>query len=346
MPNLLKNLTLLVVTMTLALLAGEFVARMAFSGITTTADNGSYFALRWKQGNVRLNHYGFREREFPADKPPGTYRIAFIGDSYTFGQGIAEAERMSNRLEEGLRQRAPNVEVLNFGNPGINTADEVVILRQVLGELNPDFVMLQWFVNDVEYKGPLGDGPQAVPPQLTHVIRLRRWLRNTSVLYFLAGEIEHRIEEMLGPSYEAQLTRDVVDDQSREWKAHDEALTTFIRACQEWGVGVGVVLVPSAVSTAGAPYPLAFLHERVLEVCRREGALCTDLLSVFKPYMDDPARYQLLWVNRFDPHMGPLANQLAAQHLTQLLAPRVIHGAASPRRASPPSDESHGHRGD
>ena len=146
------------VTLALALLAGEFVARAVFSGITTTADNGSYFALRWKLANVRLNRYGFRETEFQTDKAPGSYRIAFIGDWYTFGQGIAEPERMSNRLEEALRQDAPNVEVLNFGNAGNNTANEVVVLQKVLGELDPDFVVLQWFVNDVDNKAPAADG--------------------------------------------------------------------------------------------------------------------------------------------------------------------------------------------
>src|SRR6476646_7270939 len=99
MRNLLKNLAVLGVTLGLTLVVGELIARAVFSDITTTADNGSYFALRWKQANVRLNRYGYREREFTTGKAPGAYRIAFIGDSYTFGQGIAESERVSNLLE-------------------------------------------------------------------------------------------------------------------------------------------------------------------------------------------------------------------------------------------------------
>lgn len=343
MRNLLKNLAVLGVTLGLALPAGELVARAVFHDITTTADNGSYFALRWKQANVRLNRYGFREREFPTQKAPGAYRVAFIGDSYTFGQGIAESERMSNLLEADLREEAPNVEVLNFGNAGNNTADEVVVLQKVLGELDPDFVVLQWFVNDVEYKGPRVNGPQPLQARPSRIIRLRRWLRNSSVLYFLAGEVAHRIQETMGPTYEAELSRHVVDDQSVEWRAHDEALRTFIRACRDRNIGVAVVLVPSAMPTAGAPYPLSFLHDRVLEVCGREGALCTDLLTIFKPYMDDATRYQQLWVNRFDPHMGRLANQIAAQQLMKVVAPSVLVEAASLGAPTPRSEDGHGH---
>ena len=338
MRNLLKNLAVLGVTLGLALLAGELVARAAFSDITTTADNGSYFALRWKQANVRLNRYGFREREFTAEKPPGTYRVAFIGDSYAFGQGIAETERMSNLLQDALRQDSPNVEILNFGNAGNNTADEVIVLHRVLGELDPDFVVLQWFINDVDYKAPGANGVPAAPSPPGRITRLRRWLRNTSVLYFLAGEVSHRIQETVGPTYEADVSRRVLDSQGIEWKAHEEALTTFIRECRDRGVGVAVVLVPSALPTRGSAYPLAFLHDRVLDVCRREGALCSDLLATFKPYMDDETRYRSLWVNRFDSHMSAMANRLAVQNLRALVGPPVVEGARHAARARDTSE--------
>jgi len=328
MRNLLKNLAVLGVTLGLTLVVGELIARAVFSDITTTADNGSYFALRWKEANVRLNRYGYREREFTTGKAPGAYRIAFIGDSYTFGQGIAESERVSNLLESRLRQEASNVEVLNFGNAGNNTADELVVLRQVIAELDPNFVVLQWFVNDVDYKAPAAEGVPAVPPpSLSRVTRVRRWMRNTSVLYFLAGEVAHRIEERLQGTYETDVSSRITDAASIEWKAHEEALTTFIRACRDRNIGVAVFLVPSAVPTGHSPYPLSFLHERVVEVCRREGALCTDLLPVFKPYMDDDTRYRSLWVNRFDPHMSAMANRLAMERLEELVGPSVLEGA-------------------
>jgi hypothetical protein len=43
--DLARNLALLGISMVLALVLGEYAARFAFSGITTTADNGSYVAL-------------------------------------------------------------------------------------------------------------------------------------------------------------------------------------------------------------------------------------------------------------------------------------------------------------
>src|SRR5262245_7762890 len=82
--NVMQNLALLLASVMIAVLLGEVVVRIALKGITTTGDTSSYFARRWWAGHVHLNSSGFREREFESTKPRGSYRIAVIGDSYTF----------------------------------------------------------------------------------------------------------------------------------------------------------------------------------------------------------------------------------------------------------------------
>jgi len=56
---------------------------------------------------------------------------------------------MTNILEEKLNASGQKYEVLNFGRPGAETVDELALLPTVLS-LAPDFVLPQWFVNDVE----------------------------------------------------------------------------------------------------------------------------------------------------------------------------------------------------
>lgn len=57
---------------------------------------------------------------------------------------------MTERLEALLRDADLNAEVLNFGRPGSETVDHVETLQDAVLPLQPDFVLLQWFVNDVE----------------------------------------------------------------------------------------------------------------------------------------------------------------------------------------------------
>lgn len=324
----LKNIALLIMSFLVALTIGEVAARVVFSDITTTADNRSYFALKWKRSHVRLNSLGFREKEIAETKPAGAYRVAFIGDSYAFGQGIDEAQRMSNLMEGELRKHAPRIEVLNFGNAGNNTADEVVVLEAALRAVKPDFVILQWFVNDVENKGPaVAGGPPALP-EPSRFNAFKQSMRNMSVLYFLAAEVWHRLLESSGSGYAEDTFRRVGDPQSADSQAAERSLVEFIRMCRDHNVGLGIMLVPYFTPINQGTYPYAYLHQRVLDVCAREGVPCTDLFDTFKSQMEDPQNYRSLWVNRFDPHMGPLANQMATDHLVKFFGPSLIEGAA------------------
>lgn len=86
---ILKNLMVVVITIGILMLIGEYTTRLIYNDIGTTGDNDSFFARRWKMKNVQLNSWGFREKEFNLVKPNNTYRIAVIGDSITYGQGVA-----------------------------------------------------------------------------------------------------------------------------------------------------------------------------------------------------------------------------------------------------------------
>lgn len=325
-----KNLTLLACSLLATLLVLEFATRLALSDITTTADNRSYFAEKWKRDNVRLNSQGFRDREFDARTSRDSYHVAFIGDSYTFGQGIAETDRMSNLLEGELRKGADRIQVLNLGNPGDNTRDELKVLVRMLPVVRPRFVLLQWFVNDVEGNHVAASG--AIAPAASTVNRFKQSMRNLSAVYFLAAEGWHYLQDRLGASYANDLTRRFADPDSQNWRAAEQAFIEFIDTCRRQDVLVGVVLVPALALHENGTYPYLFLHERVLNLCRAHEVQCTDLMEVFRPYLTNRSIYRELWVNRFDPHMSPLANQLAAKHLAAIFGPTILSDARGSER--------------
>ena len=72
--------------------------------------------------HVRLNRHGFRGPDF-ADRPaPGVTRIVALGDSATFGTGVAEEHRFTEVLQRRLDERRPACcEVLNVSRPGATT---------------------------------------------------------------------------------------------------------------------------------------------------------------------------------------------------------------------------------
>jgi acyl-CoA thioesterase-1 len=79
----------------------------------------------------------------------GGLRYVALGDSYTIGTSVAEAERWPNQLVERL-DAPPKVElVANLGVNGYTSRDLIEDELPPLDALNPDFVSVLIGVNDV-----------------------------------------------------------------------------------------------------------------------------------------------------------------------------------------------------
>lgn len=65
--------------------------------------------------HVTHNSLGLRGRQASYQKPPGTRRILFVGDSYFWGYGVSDAEVLTAVLQRALPL---SYEVLNGGTSG------------------------------------------------------------------------------------------------------------------------------------------------------------------------------------------------------------------------------------
>ena len=67
---------------------------------------------------LRFNSLQFRDEEF-GPRRPGVRRVAVLGDSFTEGQGVKEADTYPRQLEARLNEAEPGRwEVLNWGRRG------------------------------------------------------------------------------------------------------------------------------------------------------------------------------------------------------------------------------------
>jgi hypothetical protein len=83
---------------------------------------------RHRGAQVRFNRWGMRDRDYPAQPEPGTYRIALVGASHTFASGVAQEESFESLVEERLNREArlgpyERVEILNFATEGYTPLD-------------------------------------------------------------------------------------------------------------------------------------------------------------------------------------------------------------------------------
>jgi lysophospholipase L1-like esterase len=114
----------------------------------------------WKKEGrafVRINPDGERDIRHPLEKPPGTLRIAILGDSCTEALQVPVEETFWARLPRELAScpalaghPGKSVETLNFGVSGYGTAQELLTLRTRVFKYHPDLVLLAFYTgNDV-----------------------------------------------------------------------------------------------------------------------------------------------------------------------------------------------------
>jgi hypothetical protein len=125
-----------------------------FAAVVATPD----FAVAYK-----TNSRGLRDREYAPEKPAGTTRILALGDSFTFGHGIAYGDRFTDILESAF----DDVEVITMAVPGSGHDQQLMQFVQEGLAYHPDQVIV--FVTSASlhpwryYQPLLRDGKVQIP---------------------------------------------------------------------------------------------------------------------------------------------------------------------------------------
>jgi hypothetical protein len=93
-----------------------------------------------RQGEaITVNQRGYRGREHWGEAAPGNRRVVMLGDSLTFGTGVADGQTFSDRLEA-----AGGFEVVNLGVDGYGTDQELIRLENEGFSYRPHDVVLNF----------------------------------------------------------------------------------------------------------------------------------------------------------------------------------------------------------
>ena len=105
---------------------------------------------RFGKGNdgTLTNRFGFNDRDYDLQKPPGTFRMVIVGDSFSWAGGsegnyTAVLERMFEN-----RDGSHKVDVVNTGYPGTHTGEQLIMLKKFGLQYNPDQVILGVFAGN------------------------------------------------------------------------------------------------------------------------------------------------------------------------------------------------------
>ncbi len=119
-------------------------AELGWRPVANVEKRGQY----WGNARVaRTNSLGWRDAERTLAKAPGTRRILCLGDSYLFGPGVDDGERVNEDLEREI----PHSEAWNLAVTGYGPDQHLRILELFGASYAPDAVV--WFspiANDLD----------------------------------------------------------------------------------------------------------------------------------------------------------------------------------------------------
>jgi lysophospholipase L1-like esterase len=110
---------------------------------------------------IRTNSFGYRNPEIGLKE---RRRVLFLGDSITLGDWLPEAETFVRRVEALSARDEEPLETINAGVSAVGLATELAILVETGVRLDPDVVVLGFYLNDAE------------PSRGVHLLRVPRAL--------------------------------------------------------------------------------------------------------------------------------------------------------------------------
>lgn len=257
--------------------------------------------------DVTINSGGLRDREIAAGKPEGVTRIMMLGDSIVFGWGVAQDKTMSVVLEQDLKNGGFGpAQVINTGVGNYNTAMEVAYFLKSGALLQPDVVVLNYFINDAEPTPTYAPVP---------------WYARHFYAYAVSGGAWDIFKRTLlgGPAWQEYYAALYRDGQPG-WTQAQDAITRLAAYCREHGIRLVMTNIPELRELKA--YPFADVNAKLEGLARSEHIEYVDFLPAVAP--EPPAG---LWVTAPDPHPNAKAHALMARRLADyFLANRTPPG--------------------
>jgi lysophospholipase L1-like esterase len=321
MKKIIGNLVIFLAAVFLALLFGESAVRLLYRTIANYNMEMWRYASDLKQPmanprlpfhhfpdkegdyygvHIKTNSMGFRYREITFAKPEGTKRILLLGDSFTLGWGVPFEETYSSLLEKYLNQKEKRTEVVNLGVGNYNSIMELELFKLKGLELNPDLVILMYYINDAE------------PTPIVTTSFKYSLVKHSYLVAFLFDRYI-KLKPLLNKSYGwNEYYSNLYKEGLPGLSANREAIKELIRVCKGRDVQLLIVNIPELRVLKEYPFPSA--TEFVRGIAREGNVVFFDLLPSLA--REEPST---LWVSTEDPHANSKANAIIAEALFKKL---------------------------
>lgn len=212
---------------------------LRFLSVETDSFGVSLPARRWFVLHTTLNSVGYRDREWSREKSANVKRIAFVGDSFTYGWGIKRVEnRFTDLLQAKFDQQLPGkVEVMNVSKPGWDTRSQLQPVKEMIEQYDVDEIVLCYVPNDIEGLIPVSKEFNPTRPPDWQLINLDS---SCLVDYIYRRVYLPRLPTVKG--YHDWLAEGFADENIL--RQHHQQIDQIIQFCKERHVVMRAIILP------------------------------------------------------------------------------------------------------
>jgi lysophospholipase L1-like esterase len=247
--------------------------------------------------------YEINELGLRGPAPPRGRRVLFVGDSFTFGDGVLLEDTFVARAQAAVRRAGSDLVLVNTGIPGYGTADEAHRLPGWLTELEPIAVIVMFVLND----------PIPLEESVRHVDDL---VFDSATPHWGSRLLELGRRVIAARRTEAWYRSYYRGSRAAYWLEAKRLLRQMRDRCHDAGARFGIVLFPLLQRLDAQPF--AALHDDVANAAR----------TLDVPFLDLSSELQLsrevdLWVHPVDHHPNARAHGRVAGRLASFAADLV-----------------------
>jgi lysophospholipase L1-like esterase len=258
---------------------------------------------------INLNSLGHRSNELNSSKGKNEKRIFVLGDSIGLGWGVPRANVFSDILEKRLndekgQQTGLHFKTVNAGVGNFNAFYKVELFKEQMMVVDPDLVILQYFINDAE-KNPRKRGNYF----------LRHSFLFASSHYYFSIFLKER--KTLVEHY-TQIYKNGGED----WGNAKMALEELKTICKNKQIPLIALLVPDLhyLSSDNPLIPIYKIIKRMFDEIQ------IPIIDTFPAmHAEFSANPRKAWVSHDDPHPNEKVHQIISDLLFNFIDQRKLY---------------------
>jgi lysophospholipase L1-like esterase len=295
----------------------ELALRLVYPAGMSVANNTGALARRFNRDFVLNRYDGSRGPALGSPAAERELHILVQGDSVTWGAGVKREEDLfTSRLLQDLRRDGRRVQMAVLAKPGREIDGHLDELRRWGREIQPDLIIYQWAVNDLEIDKS-GRPPRPGLYRLWRRLPMRERLVEHS---YLAAFVDQQVRRLLPPGpprYGDYLLARFGDD-TPAWRRFEEVFQAWVAEARRLTPRILVLMHPDSYGADG-------VHRRFEALCRSVGVTTVAGAAAFGGGAVPPR----LQASPFDDHPSAAAHALLASLLRDRMGklwPELIGG--------------------